>query len=118
MGLRSLDDSREGIGRFLLRNPETCFVVCDDGITAGVILCGHDGRRAYIYHAAVDERFRGRGYGKQLVAAVLTSLQGLQIRKAALVVYGTNDDGNGFWEHLGFQVREDLVYRDHALIDQ
>ncbi len=26
MGLNSVDDSQDGIDRFLLRNPETCFV--------------------------------------------------------------------------------------------
>lgn len=30
MGLRSLDDSGEGIGRFLKRNPETGFVARED----------------------------------------------------------------------------------------
>jgi hypothetical protein len=43
IGMRSLDDSREGIERFLLRNPTTCFVAADGDTTVGVILCGHEG---------------------------------------------------------------------------
>ena len=44
MGLRSLDDSRDGVGAFLKRNPETCFVALDGSTVVGSILCGHDGR--------------------------------------------------------------------------
>ena len=53
MGLRSLDDSKEGINAFLKRNPDTCFVALDSKKVIGAILCGHDGRRGYIYHTVV-----------------------------------------------------------------
>lgn len=43
MGLRSLDDSREGIDSFLKRNPETCFISLDGETVTGAVLCGHDG---------------------------------------------------------------------------
>ena len=46
MRLNDYDDSREGIGRFLSRNPGTCFVAEEEGAIVGVLLCGHDGRRA------------------------------------------------------------------------
>ena len=42
MGLRSLDDSAEGIKRFLGRNPSSCFVAEEGNRLAGAILCGHD----------------------------------------------------------------------------
>lgn len=56
MGLNSVDDSREGIEKFLRRNPETCFVATaeKDGKILGVIMAGNDGRRGYIYHTAVS----------------------------------------------------------------
>ena len=54
MGLRSLDDSKEGISCFLKRNPNTNFVVYEDGQLVGAILCGHDGRRGYIYHTVTS----------------------------------------------------------------
>ena len=37
MGLRSIDDSEEGIKRFLLRNPNTNFVAVVDEKIVGVI---------------------------------------------------------------------------------
>lgn len=45
MGLRSFDDSKEGIALFLRRNPNTSFVMDKGDRLAGAILCGHDGRR-------------------------------------------------------------------------
>jgi ribosomal protein S18 acetylase RimI-like enzyme len=117
MGLRSLDDSPAGIEKFLRRNPSTCFVAEEEGILAGVILCGHDGRRGYIYHAAVAPQFRRRGVGKLLVDAALTALKEEGILKAALVAFETNALGNAFWESMGFEKREDLVYRNKSLSD-
>ena len=115
MGLRSLDDSEEGIGRFLKRNPSTCFI-CRSGETlAGVILCGHDGRRGYIYHAVVDKAFRRRGIGKALVKNVVNALKKEGIHKTALVVFLKNEKGNLFWESLGFTERHDLIYRNRSV---
>lgn len=45
VGLRSLDDSKDGIANFLKRNEGTCFVAQIGGEVVGTILCGNDGRR-------------------------------------------------------------------------
>lgn len=118
VGLRSLDDSQEGISRFLGRNPNSCFILEEEQQLIGSILSGHDGRRGYIYHAVVDERHRHTGGGKALVKAVIEALRAEGIRKVALVVFRANEAGNGFWDHLGFCTRDDLVYRDLAIIEQ
>jgi ribosomal protein S18 acetylase RimI-like enzyme len=115
IGLRSLDDSAAGIGRFLARNGGTCFVAEAGEDLAGAVLSGHDGRRGYIYHAAVREEWRRRGIGKALVRAVEAALVREGIAKVALVAYRTNEGGNRFWEREGFLPREDLVYRDKSL---
>ena len=117
MGLRSLDDSPEGIIRFLRRNPVSCFVAEEGAGVAGAILCGHDGRRGYIYHAAVHPDFRRRGIGRALAEAAMEALQAEGIMKAALVVFATNDIGIEFWESVGFTRREDLIYRNRSLND-
>ena len=57
-GIRSIDDSREGVLRFLKRNPTTSVVAVEDGKIVGAILCGHDGRRGCLYHVCVDEHYR------------------------------------------------------------
>lgn len=115
MGLNNLDDSEEGIARFLNRNPDSCFVADVDGRIAGVIISGHDGRRGYIYHTAVHPEYRRRGIASALVEAALDALQECGIHKVALVVFGRNGDGNAFWESVGFSSREDLVYRNKAI---
>ncbi len=112
IGLHEIDDSESGIARFLLRNPNTCFVATLDGKVVGTILAGHDGRRGYIYHLAVDEQHRGKGIGKELVCCAVHGLERLGIQKAALVVFANNKDGNQFWEKVGFSIREDLNYRN------
>ena len=68
MGFNNLNDSREGIERFLRRNPDTSFVALTDDGLAGVILAGQDGRRGYISHMAVAEAHRRRGVGVALVS--------------------------------------------------
>ncbi len=115
VGLRSLDDSKEGIQKFLKRNPATCFVSVENDEITGCILGGHDGRRGYIYHAMVSEKHRSRGIGTALVDAACEALKNEGINKAALVVFETNKRGNDFWQRIGFIKRDDLVYRNMSL---
>lgn len=117
MGLNNLDDSREGIRRFLERNPETCFVAEESGEIIGVIIAGNDGRRGYIYHTAVSPSHRRNGIAAALVSRTLSALKKCGINKAALVVFDRNDDGNAFWEKQGFTQRNDLIYRNAALTE-
>ena len=114
MGLNNLDDSKEGISKFLLRNPDTCFVSEDKEIN-GIIMVGSDGHRGYIYHTAVHPNYRSEGIASKLVDAALQALRELGINKVALVVFDRNEVGNAFWEAQGFTVREDLVYRNKAI---
>jgi ribosomal protein S18 acetylase RimI-like enzyme len=115
MGLNSTDDSREGIEAYLRRNPNTCFVAVSGGALAGVILCGHDGRRGYIHHTAVALGERNRGVGRALVEKALDALRDEGITKAALVCFRDNVIGNAFWEAIGFGRRDDLVYRNREI---
>lgn len=112
MGLNTTDDSREGIAKYLLRNPDTCFVAESDEKLIGVIMSGHDGRRGFIYHTTVRKEYRGQGIGKKLVDSAMTALEAEGIHKVALVAFEKNVLGNKFWEKAGFTIRTDLVYRN------
>lgn len=116
MGLNNLDDSEEGIRKFLFRNPDTCYVAEEDNIV-GVIMAGNDGRRGYIYHTAVHPDFRHKKIAAMLVEKATQALAELEIKKVALVVFDKNENGNLFWEKQGFTVRDDLIYRNKALAD-
>ena len=115
MGFNNVDDSREGIARFLKRNPATSFVAEENGVIDGVILSGHDGRRGYIYHLSVRESRRREGIGARLANACLEALKSEGISKAALLVFCRNEAGNAFWERQGFIRREDVAYRNREL---
>ena len=117
MGLNSLDDSREGIARYLKRNPNTCFACIEDEVLTGTILAGHDGRRGYIYHLAVALSHRKQGIASALVEHALDALGKEGILKVALVVFAQNEGGNAFWERRGFVRREDLIYRNKSLVE-
>lgn len=117
MGLNTLDDARESIAAYLRRNPTTCFVAEENGCIIGAILSGHDGRRGYVSHTAVAENCQRRGIGSALVQHMLAAMQAEGIRKVALVAFAKNEKGNAFWEKQGFTSREDLVYRNKALVE-
>lgn len=114
MGLNNLDDSKDGIRKYLLRNPKTCFVAenDNDGEIIGVIMSGHDGRRGFIHHTAVKVSERGQGIGSTLLDHAMDALRNEGINKVSLVVFGRNETGNSFWEKRGFTKREDLIYRN------
>jgi len=117
MGLNNLDDSKDGIAKYLARNPDTCFVSEKDDKIIGAILSGHDGRRGYIHHTAVAQSEQRHGVGAALLNAAMTALEREEINKVALVVFCKNEKGNDFWEKQGFTARTDLVYRNKAIAD-
>lgn len=110
MGLNETDDSKEGIAQYVKRNPSSSFVAECQGKIIGVIMAGHDGRRGYIHHTAVLPEYRGNQIASQLVEHAMAALEKEGIHKVALVAFEKNIVGNGFWEHIGFSAREDLVY--------
>ena len=116
MGLNSLDDSAEGIARYLQRNPYTCFVAEEEGQLLGAILAGHDGRRGYLHHAAVALDCRRQGIAAALTDAALAALKEEGIVKVTLVAFSKNEGGNAFWREQEFTLRDDLTYWDKVLI--
>ena len=114
-GIRSIDDSREGVERFIRRNPTTSVVAVEDGKIVGSILCGHDGRRGCLYHVCVDEAYRMRGIGKSMVVMAMEALKEEGINKVSLIAFTKNDIGNAFWKEIGWTKREDLNYYDFTL---
>jgi ribosomal protein S18 acetylase RimI-like enzyme len=107
-GLRSIDDSREGVTRFLRRNPTTSVVAERDGRIVGSILCGHDGRQATFYHVCVDRDCRKQGIATKMVKRALLALREEGISKVMLVAFVTNEVGNTFWQKIGWTPRRDF----------
>ena len=118
-GIRSIDDSEEGIQMFLNRNPGFSVVAeNDEGELLGAILCGHDGRRGCLYHVCVRMEYRRQGIGKAMVVFCMEALRKERINKVSLIAFTKNDVGNAFWKEIGWTKREDLNYYDFALNEE
>ncbi|MCR5287283.1 MAG: GNAT family N-acetyltransferase [Saccharofermentans sp.] len=113
--LNPVDDSREGIERYLKRNPDTCFAAVSDGKIIGVILTGHDGRRAIIHHMCVHPDHRRMGIAGKLVKEAEQALKKEGIQKIFGLVFKDNDTANAFWESQGYSLRTNLNYRNKSL---
>ena len=113
-GIRTLDDSREEIARFLRRNPSTSVVARIGGRLAGSILCGSDGRQGYLYHVCVREEYRRQGIGTRMVHYCMESLRAEGINRVALIAFPRNDVGNAFWKTIGWK-KSDANYYEFTL---
>ena len=117
-GIRTIDDSKEGVARFLKRNPDTSVVAEADGKIVGAILCGHDGRRGCLYHVCVHKDYRQHGIGNAMVVFCMKALQAEEINKVSLIAFQSNEIGNKFWRKVGWTFREDLNYYDFTLNEE
>jgi len=112
MGLRPADE-RQHIARYLERNPGLSFVARDGERLVGTVLLGHDGRRGYLQHLAVDKTYRGQGIGRALVERALEALRAEGINKCHLFVIKSNAPAIDFWSHMGWFKRDDIVTMSH-----
>ena len=108
VGLHEYEDSQAGIAQYLARNPGMSLVWREAKQIVGSVLCGHDGRRGYLHHLAVATSYRGRGIGAKLVAHALKKLAQEGIRKCNTFSFDDNQVGLAFWNHLGWQQRDDI----------
>lgn len=114
-GIRTMDDSKEGVEKFLKRNPTTSVVAVEAGTVVGAILCGHDGRRGCLYHVCVASEYRKHGIGHKMAEFTVNALKEEGINKVSLIAFKSNTLGNKFWRRIGWLFREDLNYYDLAL---
>lgn len=103
-------DSAPAIANFFARNQElSLVVVLPDGAIAAAVLCGHDGRRGFLYHLAVAEGHRRQGFARLLITACLGRLAKLGIQKCSVHLFDDNPEGRAFWLHLGWFERGELA---------
>lgn len=108
IGLSSADVP-EQLDRFLRRNAGHSFVAEVNREIVGTVLCGHDGRRGYVYHLAVKPEFRREGIATELMGFVLKGLRNAGIQKCHLFVFGQNELAQAFWESMGWSRRGDII---------
>jgi putative acetyltransferase len=104
----SAADERDSMAAYLLRNPGLSQCAWIDDSLIGTVLAGHDGRRGYLHHLCVHEKFRHLGVGRQLVSSALAALQAIGLDKAHAFLFTDNDEGRKFWERIGWTWRTDI----------
>ncbi len=113
--MNPVDDTREGIERYLKRNPDTCFAAVKQERIIGVILTGHDGRRGIIHHMCVHPDYQRSGIASHLVSLAEEAFKQEGIQKIFCLVFKDNEKANAFWEKQGYSVRTNLNYRNKSL---
>jgi ribosomal protein S18 acetylase RimI-like enzyme len=112
----SESDTVSALASFLARNPDLSAIALDPGeLVVGAVLCGHDGRRGYLHHLAVDVAHRERGIARTLVERCMACLQILGILKCNIFLFRDNGPGAEFWQHSGWSARDDLRVLQRAV---
>jgi len=108
IGLSEADEPSR-LSAFLRRNPGLSFVALDGGRLIGACLCGHDGRRGYVHHLAVDPGSRRVRLASRLLDRCLAALLDAGIQKCHAFVFRSNPYAGLFWEPKGWERRDDLI---------
>ena len=93
-------DSRDSIERYLNRNASLSLVAYDGKVLVAAVLCGHDGRRGFIYHLAVRKEYQRKGIGRQLVEQCLKGLSLANIDTCHIFILDDNKEALVFWEKM------------------
>jgi len=101
-------DTPDAIAQYLDRNAGMSVVGRDGDRVVAAVLCGHDGRRGYLHHLAVDAAYRRQGIGNRMVQQCIDRLRQQGIPKCNIFLFADNTDGEGFWLAAGFKDRTDL----------
>jgi ribosomal protein S18 acetylase RimI-like enzyme len=107
-------DSEPAITRYLARNPGSSFVAEVNQKLVGTVLCGHDGRRGFLHHLAVDDAHRRKGIATLLVDAALQALREQEIFKTHILVLSGNGDAVTFWQTCRFGQRDDVILMSYT----
>jgi N-acetylglutamate synthase len=96
-------DDRETIRRYLKRNRGLSRVAAVGPTIVGAVLCGHDGRRGYIYHLAVDPAYQELGIGRRLAVECRERLKDEGLERVNILVSHDNPRGREFWKRAGWE---------------
>ncbi len=114
VGLNESDDAGQ-LRAFLERNPGLSLVARDGSRLVGAVMCGHDGRRGFLYHLAVLPEYRKRGVGRAMVERCLEALGSLGLLRCNILIYVDNHSGDQFWKRGGWYDRSELKLMQHDI---
>ena len=102
----------DAVGDFLraVAGPSSVVLgIREDGELVGSAMVGHDGHRGWVYYLAVAASARGRGHGRDLMAAAEAWLVERGLPKIQFMVRSDNADVLDFYDHLGYAKQDCLV---------
>jgi GNAT superfamily N-acetyltransferase len=102
-------DGRDQVALKLERDPDLFLVACADEGLVGVAMGGWDGRRAYIYHLAVDPRWQRRGVAGRLLDCLEARFRAKGALKAKLQIVAGNDVSAAFFAARGYALEADIL---------
>ena len=80
------------------------------GEIAATAMVGHDGHRGWVYYVAVDPDLQGKDFGRAIMAAAEDWLRREGVTKVMLMVRPDNTAVRAFYDRLGYDVQERVVY--------
>ena len=97
-------DGQEQLRWVAERNPGLFLVaVAPERGVVGSVIGAFDGRRAYLYHVAVQPDYRRHGYGRALLLEVERRFVELGAPKIRFMVMAENQGAPAFSESLGYR---------------
>ena len=79
-------------------------IINDNGNKIGVLWVQVKEHKAFIFDFVIDEAFRGKGYGKQALAAMDEILKSMNVESVELHVFGDNITAQELYKKAGFQI--------------
>ena len=108
-------DSKEELRRKLERDSDLFLVAEKDSKIVGAVIGAWDGRRAWIYHLAVDPRFRRKHIASKMLREVERRLGEKGVPKVNAQVFAWNVPSLNLFESLGYKKQSDLVQMGKTL---
>jgi ribosomal protein S18 acetylase RimI-like enzyme len=99
---RRWNDPNLDIDRKLASDAAGLLILEEDGQVIGSVMAGYDGHRGWINYLAVRPDCRGRGLGRDLMAAAEGRLRALGCPKVNLQVRASNQAAVEFYRRIGY----------------
>jgi ribosomal protein S18 acetylase RimI-like enzyme len=93
------------------RGPNSAVLAGRDGDTlVATVMVGHDGHRGWVYYVAIDPQHCGKGHGREIMNAAEEWLRQRGIEKLMLLVRSDNTKVQSFYEQLGYDEQQRVIY--------
>jgi len=116
----SLEKSRQQTERFLPQGLQTkdnyLYTLRDNDQYIGMIWFKADLDRplksGFIFDVRIDDKFRGKGYGKEIMLLIEEKARELDIKRIGLHVFGYNKVAKNLYERIGYRYASYNMLKD------